>query len=658
MRYQPCEDGPAYCKVFVVPITNQNIGTKSPMIDGVHYAGDDLMIDWVNYFHSIVLDPVRISSILGIFDHDQERTVSSFGTATPRPRNFEYSERDDVDNYGPILGERFTSPDEVSASSKEKQVIHTRYEGSLLDEVSSAEDRFTTYFDGGFMWHAGFVPLESRSSGFTATGVTDEGFLTFHIDSPGFGQDTNSDALTLDLFYAFKRYAEQYASSPGSFHKSSGWFRHYYSDIDEYSFKTVDSLCFRMDYKLRIYDDFYVVNADFDVHLSFDVSCIPHYGTNLAGSHNRISRSAIRISNYSSATPIGIGRHSSDMSDWLPSIVDAPIQVSVRPSDGVPSDDEGSFMIYPYSNVHQSRREDGLSNFGFFRLNNGSNYRVQDVITRRLVAIRPSSFLASSDALDKHILVIKANLLQTLQHLKDVTDLLPDLSGLGPLLAKVCSGDLSVIPEIIDYLTQAILRYRFQQRPTADVAVELVISNALHALEVLTKTNAFTAYGSFHFTFSDDENPFGDGTLVLVTRSKVRIHIDLGTLMVSFLVSNGLGLLPTLSRIWQLLPFTFVIDWFTNMSKRLHLVDNQVAYLAMRFSWALYSYKIVYYPSDELLSSYGLRTLEGDRFGISVYTRELSRVPPRLRDSVIDFLRPSHGPDPVTVGALLFQLLK
>ena len=149
-----------------------------------------------------------------------------------------------------------------------------------------------------------------------------------------------------------------------------------------------------------------------------------------------------------------------------------------------------------------------------------------------------------------------------------------------------------------------------------------------------------------------------DGTLKLVTRSKIRFISDPSTLWGQMLMANSVGLLPTLSRIWNLLPFSFVVDWFTNMSKRLHLVDDQVLWLALRVVFCTHSYQVTYYPSDERLLEFNLKNAPGgEPFGVSTYIREFTRITPRLVDSPIDFLRPTKGPDPVTVGSLLWQLL-
>jgi hypothetical protein len=224
------------------------------------------------------------------------------------------------------------------------------------------------------------------------------------------------------------------------------------------------------------------------------------------------------------------------------------------------------------------------------------------------------------------------------------------------MLEKLSRGDLSVLKDLIDYVTGEILRYRFAQAPLKRAIDEIVGSNVPAFLKSLGKTDTYIIYGNFEYEIPHAQNPYNDGVLKLVTRSKISISQDLSTMMESILMANSVGLLPTFSRIWEIIPFSFVIDWFTGMNKRLKLVDTQLAYMAFRTNWCLHSYRLSYYPSSEALSDFGLENVDDAKpFSLSVYRREKSAYMPRLRDSRFDFLATS-GPNPLTAGALAWQL--
>jgi hypothetical protein len=273
--------------------------------------------------------------------------------------------------------------------------------------------------------------------------------------------------------------------------------------------------------------------------------------------------------------------------------------------------------------------------------------------------IVPSSFLAATDALDTNISIINANLLQDLQHLKDILGLIPDLAVFGPVIARIVRGDPAAILELVDLLAEEILKARFQRDPLIKDTKELVHADLESKLGHLLKSNYRTIYGKFSYDFPDSENFVGGGHLRLETHAKIRVYFDIGTVMTGVLTANAVGLLPNLSRLWSLVPFSFVVDWFTNMSRRLHLVDDQVLYASLGINWCLWSYKLIWTPDADTLADFNLQSLSAeDPFSISVYQRDFSHWMPKLSDSRFDFLRRKSGPDPVTVGALVWTLLR
>jgi hypothetical protein len=282
-----------------------------------------------------------------------------------------------------------------------------------------------------------------------------------------------------------------------------------------------------------------------------------------------------------------------------------------------------------------------------------------DNVVKILPHLRPSSFYSASSALQAHIEVIKANHLENLSQLSGILKLLPDLAPLSRVAAKAVKRDLSAVVDMIDILTDAVLAFRFAQAPTAKDAAEILRTDIEEEISNLLASSTVTSYGEFTWEFPDEFNFTSDfdGSLVLETRSKVRIRLDMSTLLVNYLTANSVGLLPTLSRIWETLPFTFVVDWFTNMDDRLNAVDNQLLWMAIRTDWCLHSYTVTYYPSPEELLAYGLKSSLEDPFGVRMYIREFTRCTPLLRESKFDFLSPTNGPDPVTVGSLVWQAI-
>jgi hypothetical protein len=192
--------------------------------------------------------------------------------------------------------------------------------------------------------------------------------------------------------------------------------------------------------------------------------------------------------------------------------------------------------------------------------------------------------------------------------------------------------------------------------------MSLHLRRSVDTLTSFFKVRPRVVRGIFNYTFDAAETTrlfprlSGLGTVTLQTRAKVSYSTDLTTLTALLLVGDSIGALPTFSRIWEILPFSFVSDWLFNSKQRLRVLDIQTITMAlMRFRRATYSYKVVFTPSASTLESFGL---VGSDFSLSHYSREVSKMPPILRDnSQIDFLRVTTVPDLVTVGAFVFQLV-
>lgn len=289
----------------------------------------------------------------------------------------------------------------------------------------------------------------------------------------------------------------------------------------------------------------------------------------------------------------------------------------------------------------------------------------EQICRAHLHEFRSSSYIAFCDAYVKDTTVMKTNMLQILQHIPDLPGMIPDIRGASDIFRGFASGNVHAVGAAADYLTSEILRMRFSRDPTLKYAKDAMSLDLRRSVDTLTsffKVRPRVVRGIFNYTFDAAETTrlfprlSGLGTVTLQTRAKVSYSTDLTTLTALLLVGDSIGALPTFSRIWEILPFSFVSDWLFNSKQRLRVLDIQTITMAlMRFRRATYSYKVVFTPSASTLESFGL---VGSDFSLSHYSREVSKMPPILRDnSQIDFLRVTTVPDLVTVGAFVFQLV-
>jgi len=89
-------------------------------------------------------------------------------------------------------------------------------------------------------------------------------------------------------------------------------------------------------------------------------------------------------------------------------------------------------------------------------------------------------------------------------------------------------------------------------------------------------------------------------------RVKMRLHDDTSDILDSMLISlNQYGLMPGLYNVWDMIPFSFISDWFSSLGDHLQDIDE-------RFYFR-------YYKVDELLVSYKQSLVRDEFWGSTRY---------------------------------------
>jgi hypothetical protein len=271
--------------------------------------------------------------------------------------------------------------------------------------------------------------------------------------------------------------------------------------------------------------------------------------------------------------------------------------------------------------------------------------------------IRPSSFHAVRDAVDTYANVIETNHIETLKEIDDLLHLIPSFGKLAEFASSLSSGSaISAGKHGLDFLSDTYLRFKFGIEPTVKNGQEILNKASAVRERFANLYGPRTLNGKFHYVFP--EGTYGFRNVSLTTRAKIRIHFDESCLLAGVLRSRALGLFPSLSSLWDCVPLSFIIDWFTNLGERFDSVDDQVSILAFRITECVYSYTVYVNLDEELLQSFDLTAAEPNHLPyLKCYTREVSHIKPLLRDSKYDWLAPQKVPDLGIVGSLLWKVL-
>lgn len=274
--------------------------------------------------------------------------------------------------------------------------------------------------------------------------------------------------------------------------------------------------------------------------------------------------------------------------------------------------------------------------------------------------LRPANFYSTQRALEGHVDFLRNNYVESFAELITGIGLLPSVSPLIQLVAAVTTGNLvGTVYSFADLITSTTLWWQFGISPTASSILE--VATNWDGIERRLKADGLwgerTLYGSFRYDLP--ESSYGLGQPELVARSKLRVEFKEDAMLKAILASNGIGLAPVASSFWQALPFSFAVDWYFNIGRRLEAAEDRVLFLLIPLKHATHSIAVSEEFDDQALNAFNIERFanSADAPGLRYYNRYTSGFYPPLKDVKYDYLA-AHGPPSLfTAGSLLFQLL-
>lgn len=281
-------------------------------------------------------------------------------------------------------------------------------------------------------------------------------------------------------------------------------------------------------------------------------------------------------------------------------------------------------------------------------------------VLNRMPHIRPSASISAGEALDSFLQVIKANHLETLSDLRDIGSLLPRVDLTLKFVRDLKSGNyFGAVEDVLNFLTSTKLLIEFGLDPAASSVMEMVekadsVKRRLDGADVFGHKEL---HAKFSYTFPEGE--FGYKSSRLITRTKLVASFDSSSIMANLMGGYARGIFPSLSALWDLYPFSFVVDWVTNMDDRIDELDHQFLFLCCRVHYCVHSFKVYTEIDEDRLEEYNLIPQDRNELPSFVYyKREISRFPPSLKESKYDFLRPTGPLDWGTVASLFYQIVR
>jgi hypothetical protein len=277
--------------------------------------------------------------------------------------------------------------------------------------------------------------------------------------------------------------------------------------------------------------------------------------------------------------------------------------------------------------------------------------RDSDVLIRECM---PLLFMAVNDAYDTHFSALESNYLETLSEYESLFGTL-DIGEFSKTLLSRFSRKAGTLVSVLDILADGALLYSFGIAPTVSDAQD-VAQKASKLRSRVFGGEAFgphTVYGKYTFVVPSDYPILPEATIT--ARCKLRVIFAEDTLLQHVVKADTIGLLPTPSRMWDLIPFSFLMDSAFPTGDSLDIVEDTMRFMAFDVKYAVNSLTIDSKFDNEFLSDHGVTVNDDYGAGYRKYVRFVSRRLPTFGATSLPVLMPST-PNWVTTGSLVWKL--
>jgi len=270
--------------------------------------------------------------------------------------------------------------------------------------------------------------------------------------------------------------------------------------------------------------------------------------------------------------------------------------------------------------------------------------------------IVPSIMFSTADAFSKARESINTDVFQTLAKVPVLYLALPHIREAVSILGSLVKRDLSfaTLRDILDLATSTTLQASFVWRPYLSLFTDL-IPQMVSILQTAASRSSSLAIGRGSFSFKI-LNEFGRKEITLLTRTKLVMDTSSSGLLSAILSVDDLGILPKPSNIWDTLPFTFVVNWFTGVTQSMRRAERSLELLTVP-AYYVHSFTLTSPLTDDELDVLKASSVSPSPASLRLYFRDVSLYCPYPKDSRLGFGLPPGVPSVGIWGSLLYQLV-
>jgi hypothetical protein len=269
--------------------------------------------------------------------------------------------------------------------------------------------------------------------------------------------------------------------------------------------------------------------------------------------------------------------------------------------------------------------------------------------------------LSSQSAFTKAIEAVSSSTLENLSQLGEIFGLF-DAFDLVNALKRLRHRNVYTLLSLLDLIASAELLYSFALLPTYDDAVEYATrgERVYQAIKASGIMAALESRGKHVLNIPESYRyRFTSGAYV-TTRTKIRYTVHPDCLLTACLPLKTLGLLPTISNLWNLVPMSFVLDWFFGLGTNLERIEDSALMLALDVQCVVNTTNLFNPLPNDILAEFGLYRdgLSTQECGYTLFYREVSGVVPIMYPTNLPFYAAGGLPNWETPSSLLWTLVR
>jgi hypothetical protein len=317
-------------------------------------------------------------------------------------------------------------------------------------------------------------------------------------------------------------------------------------------------------------------------------------------------------------------------------VVLSPFHLRTRPG---PLNKPSEFMLSP-KNILTDNGDWALNTFA------GFVHSIHD-------DIRPACCLSANDAMKGYH--SDSNLIESIPDLPKLLHTVKDVAKLGKLLKDIAQLKPRAIPETIDFLSNLYLAWKYGLSPTiSDIEhAHKMAERYVEQLKAKSLELPKSLYGRFSYRIPECPKDM-PGKVIVTVRSKMVLRNSPAGVLATIIALDEVGLMPSLTRIWDLVPFSFVVDWFTNLDDRYQDIDNAAIRMALDVDYYIHTFTYRFEPAYAFYAP--LQRMSDGNSHLRVFIRERSLIHPTFQSSRFDFHPPTNLKNRLmAAGALLWS---